>query len=58
MVKFANNDRSTLCCSSLDGNLSVCDVTNEPPLVSAILKGHAKAVTGEILAYTRVPICL
>lgn len=46
MVKFANNDRSRLCCSSLDGTLSVCDVTSEPPCVIAILKGHQQAIPG------------
>lgn len=46
MVKFANNDKSRLCCSSLDGSLSLCDVTNEPPCVLAMLKGHTQAVPG------------
>ncbi|CAH1170020.1 unnamed protein product [Phaedon cochleariae] len=46
MIKFANNNRSLLCCSSLDKTLSVCDVTSNPPAVLAILKGHTKAVTG------------
>ncbi|XP_022907848.1 WD repeat-containing protein 13-like [Onthophagus taurus] len=46
MVKFANNDQSLLCCSSVDGNLSVCNVTDSPPAVLAILKDHTKAVTG------------
>ncbi|XP_044259302.1 WD repeat-containing protein 13-like [Tribolium madens] len=46
MVKFANNDKSKICCASLDFTLSICDVTSEPPIVSAILRGHTKAVTG------------
>lgn len=46
MVKFANNDRSRICCSSLDCNLSICDVTASPPCVISILKGHSKAVSG------------
>ncbi|GBP34949.1 WD repeat-containing protein 13 [Eumeta japonica] len=46
MVKFANNDRSKLCCASHDGSVSICDVTATPPQVTAILKGHTKAVTG------------
>ncbi|KAF2900970.1 hypothetical protein ILUMI_05216 [Ignelater luminosus] len=46
MVKFANNDRSRLCCSSLDGNLSICCVDSTPPAVICELKGHAKTVTG------------
>ncbi|XP_059477242.1 WD repeat-containing protein 13-like [Neocloeon triangulifer] len=46
MVKFANNDRSLLCCCSEDGTLSICNVTADPPCVVAILQGHSKAVTG------------
>ncbi|KAG5873398.1 hypothetical protein JTB14_017985 [Gonioctena quinquepunctata] len=46
MIKFANNDRSRLCCSSLDKTLSVCDVVSSPPAVLAQLKGHINAVTG------------
>ncbi|CAH0546282.1 unnamed protein product [Brassicogethes aeneus] len=46
MIKFANNDKSRLCCCSIDGNLSICDVTSEPPTVSAILKGHSRPITG------------
>ncbi|XP_026332983.1 WD repeat-containing protein 13-like [Hyposmocoma kahamanoa] len=46
MVKFANNDRSKLCCASHDGTVSICDVTATPPRVSVILEGHSKAVTG------------
>ncbi|XP_045771747.1 WD repeat-containing protein 13-like isoform X1 [Maniola jurtina] len=46
MVKFANNDRSKLCCVSHDGTVSVCDVTSNPPRVSFILQGHTQPVTG------------
>lgn len=46
MVKFANNDRSKICCSSLDFTLSICDVISEPPSILSILRGHLKAVTG------------
>ncbi|GJQ71200.1 hypothetical protein Trydic_g1097 [Trypoxylus dichotomus] len=46
MVKFANNDQSMLCCSSVDGTLSLCNVTGLPPHVTGILKGHKQAVTG------------
>ncbi|CAG9768093.1 unnamed protein product [Ceutorhynchus assimilis] len=46
MVKFANNDRSRICCSSLDCNLSVCDVASGPPCVLAVLKGHKQAIPG------------
>nr|CBH09275.1 putative WD repeat domain 13 (Wdr13) [Heliconius melpomene]CBH09277.1 putative WD repeat domain 13 (Wdr13) [Heliconius melpomene] len=46
MVKFANNDRTKLCCVSHDGTVSVCDVTATPPRVSFILTGHSEPVTG------------
>ncbi|XP_068632072.1 WD repeat-containing protein 13-like [Battus philenor] len=46
VVKFANNDRSKLCCASSDGTVSICDVTANPPRVSFILDGHTQAVTG------------
>ncbi|ENN75060.1 hypothetical protein HUJ04_001220 [Dendroctonus ponderosae] len=44
MVKFANNERYRLCCSSLDGNLSVCDLSSDPPKILRVLKGHTAAV--------------
>ncbi|XP_049868811.1 WD repeat-containing protein 13-like [Pectinophora gossypiella] len=46
MVKFANNDRSKLCCASHDGTVSICDVTASPPRVSVVFDGHTDAVTG------------
>ncbi|XP_072932230.1 WD repeat-containing protein 13-like [Epargyreus clarus] len=46
VVKFANNDRSKLCCASHDGTVSICDVTASPPRVSFVLEGHTEAVTG------------
>ncbi|KAG6800536.1 WD repeat-containing protein 13 [Apis mellifera caucasica] len=45
MLKFANNDRSKLCCASLDGSLSICDVISIPPKVIVLLEGHKKGVT-------------
>lgn len=45
MLKFANNDRSKLCCASLDGTLSICEVINTPPKVIALLEGHRNSVT-------------
>lgn len=45
MLKFANNDRSKLCCASLDGTLSICDVISAPPRVIALLEGHCNGVT-------------
>lgn len=46
MVKFANNDQSVMCCSSVDGTLSICEVMSTPPSVTGTLKGHKQAVTG------------
>nr|CAI5819806.1 unnamed protein product [Callosobruchus analis] len=48
MIKFANNDKSRLCCSSLDQTLSICDVSSTPPSVIAILRGHTSAVSGNL----------
>lgn len=45
MLKFANNDRSKLCCASWDGTISICDVSSDPPQVIAFLEGHKKGVT-------------
>lgn len=44
-LKFANNDKSKLCCASLDGMISICDTTSDPPTVVALLEGHKKGVT-------------
>lgn len=49
MLKFANNDRSHLCCASFDGTVSICNVTSVPPIVEAVLSGHKKAVTGKVM---------
>lgn len=48
LVKFANNDRSRLCCVSNDATITICNVTSIPPSVEATLKAHTKAVTGNI----------
>lgn len=48
MLKFANNDKSKLCCASNDGTLSICDVLTSPPCVKAILRCHTGPVTGKI----------
>lgn len=45
MLKFANNDRSKLCCASLDGTLSICEVIGAPPKIIALLEGHSGGVT-------------
>jgi len=47
MLKFANNDKSKLCCASNDGTLSICDVLTSPPCVKAILRCHTGPVTGK-----------
>ncbi|XP_034950150.1 WD repeat-containing protein 13-like isoform X2 [Chelonus insularis] len=44
-LKFANNDKSKLCCASLDGTISICEVASTPPKVVAILRGHKKGIT-------------
>lgn len=49
-MKFANNDKSKLCCASNDGTLSICDVLASPPCVKAILRCHTGPVTGKILS--------
>nr|CAD7442021.1 unnamed protein product [Timema bartmani] len=45
VVKFANNDRSRLCCASFDGTVSICNVTASPPVVDVVFRGHTKGVT-------------
>ncbi|XP_063229525.1 WD repeat-containing protein 13-like isoform X2 [Bacillus rossius redtenbacheri] len=45
MVKFANNDRSRLCCASFDGSVSICNVTASPPCVEVVFRGHERGVT-------------
>lgn len=46
MVKFANNDRSRICCVSNDTTVSICNVLTQPPTLECILRGHKQAVTG------------
>ncbi|RWS08628.1 hypothetical protein B4U79_05611, partial [Dinothrombium tinctorium] len=43
-VHFANNDKSLLACCSLDGTLSICQLTPPPATVLYILKGHTDGV--------------
>jgi WD40 repeat protein len=45
MLKFANNDRSRFCCASIDGTISICEATSNPPKVVSVLQGHRKGVT-------------
>jgi len=45
-VKFANDDKSRVACSSVDGSLSVCQVIPPPATVICMLKGHTDAVAG------------
>ncbi|KAL4240495.1 WD repeat-containing protein 13 [Mactra antiquata] len=44
-VKFANDDKSRVACSSVDGTLSVCQVIPPPATVICMLKGHTEAVS-------------
>ena len=41
------DDRSRLACSSLDGQISVCQLVPSPATVVCLLKGHTAGVTGE-----------
>jgi len=43
-VYFANNDKSLLACCSMDGTLSICQLTPPPATVLYILKGHTSCV--------------
>nr|CAD7204514.1 unnamed protein product [Timema douglasi] len=54
MVKFANNDRSKLCCASFDGTVSICNVTASPPVVDVVFRGHTKGVTGDFYLYNYI----
>jgi len=49
-IKFANDDKHHLACSSADGTLSVCALVPSPPSVSCTLRGHTAAVTGRCKA--------
>ena len=51
MVKFANNDRTRLCCVSNDATVSICNVLSNPPSVECKLRGHTQAVTGHYRYY-------
>ncbi|XP_042910127.1 WD repeat-containing protein 13 [Parasteatoda tepidariorum] len=44
-VRFANNDKSLLACSSLDGKLSICQLTPPPASVLYVLSGHKAGLT-------------
>lgn len=44
-VKFANDDKTRVACSSVDGTLSVCQVIPPPATVICMLKGHTDAVS-------------
>ena len=45
-IKFANDDKYRLACSSTDGKLSVCALVPSPPSVLCTLRGHKAAVLG------------
>ena len=47
-VRFAHDDKSRMACSSLDGQLSICQVIPSPATVIASLQGHKAGVTGEL----------
>ncbi|XP_065890385.1 WD repeat-containing protein 13-like [Dysidea avara] len=43
-IRFSNDDKACLACSSQDGNLSVFDLSTDPPSISCALKGHTQPV--------------
>lgn len=45
-VRFANNDKSLVACCSLDGKLSICQLTPSPASVLYLLSGHKAGITG------------
>jgi len=46
-IRFSNDDKTCLACSSQDGNLSVFDLSTDPPSISCTLKGHTQPVNGK-----------
>lgn len=50
-VRFANNDKSLIACSSLDGKLSICQLTPSPASVLYLLNGHKAGITGNGVFY-------
>lgn len=45
-IRFSNDDKTRLACCSQDGNLSVFDLSTDPPSISCTLKGHTHSVNG------------
>ncbi|XP_054155230.1 WD repeat-containing protein 13-like [Oppia nitens] len=43
-IRFANDDKSLLCCASMDSTLSICQLTPSPATILYILKGHKAGV--------------
>lgn len=43
-IRFANDDKSLLCCSSMDSTLSICQLTPSPATILYVLKGHNAGV--------------
>jgi hypothetical protein len=50
-VKFGNDDKTRLACSSLDGTLSICQVIPDPATVICMLRGHSAGVTGIVYSH-------
>ena len=50
-VKFANDDKTRVACSSIDGSLSVCQVIPPPATVICMLKGHKDGVSGNLMIF-------
>ena len=53
-MKFANDDKTRVACSSIDGSLSVCQVIPPPATVICMLKGHKDGVSGQCLSLSPV----
>ena len=47
-MRFANDEKSLLACASRDGTLSVFNLSSEPPSLVSTLRGHRRAVNGEL----------
>ncbi|CAG2108873.1 unnamed protein product [Medioppia subpectinata] len=43
-IRFANDDKSLLCCSSMDSTLSICQLTPSPATILYVLRGHKAGV--------------
>ena len=47
-LRFAKDDKTRLASASQDGSISVFNLTSEPPSLECTLRGHSRAVNGEL----------